>query len=93
MLGRHRGGERGERDDGGVDVHSLARTPPAQLAVHGRRAVRDAVPGTAAQFVPVRANGRQRGHALLALAFRLPARRRRVRGVRGARTQESRLAQ
>jgi len=73
VLGRHGHGGRGERHDGGVDVCPLARASPAQLAVHGRRAVRDAVSGSAAQFVPVRVPGRQRGHALLALALRLPA--------------------
>jgi len=73
VLGRHGHGGRGERHDGGVDVCPLARSPPAQLTVHGRRAVRDTVSGSAAQFVPVRVPSRQRGHALLALAFRLPA--------------------
>lgn len=90
---RHGNGGRGERHDGGVDVHPLARTPPAQLAVHGRRAVRDAVPGAAAQLVPVRVRGGQRGHALLALALGLPARRRGVRLVRGARAEGARRAQ
>lgn len=93
MPGRHSRRGRGERHDGGVDVHPLARAPPAQLAVHGRRAVRDAVPGAAAQRVPVRVQGGQRGHALLALALGLPAGRRRVRLVRRARAQVARRAQ
>lgn len=92
MFGRHDRGGRGERDDGGVDVHPLARAPPAQLAVHGRRAVRDAVPGAAAQLVPLRVQGGQRGHALLALALRLPAGRRRVRLVHRAGAEGARRA-
>lgn len=93
MPGRqdHRG--RGERHDGRVHVHPLARAPSAQLPVHGRSAVRNAVPGAAAQLVPVRVRGRQRGHALLALAFGLSARRWRVRFVRGARAPRTRRAQ
>jgi len=85
VPGRHSRGGRGKRHDGGVDVHPLARAPSAQLAVHGRRAVRDAVSGAAAQRVPVRVQGGQRGHALLALALGLSAGRRRVRLVRRAR--------
>jgi len=72
VLGRHGYGGRGERHDGGVDVRPLARAPPAQLTVHGRRAVRDPMSGSASQLVQVRVPGRQRGHALLALALRLP---------------------
>lgn len=83
----------GERHDGRVHVHPLARASPAQLAVHGRSAVRDAVPGAAAQLVPVRVRGRQRGHALLALALGLPAWRRRVRFVRGTRAPRTGRAQ
>jgi len=59
VLGRYGHGGRGERHDGGVDVRPLARAPPAQLAVHGWRAVRDAVSCSAAQFVQVRVLGRQ----------------------------------
>lgn len=93
MPGRHDRGGRGERHDGRVDVHPLARTPSAELAVHGRRTVRDPVPGAAAQLVPVRVRSGQRGHALLALALRLPARGRRVRVVRGAGAQGTGRAQ
>jgi len=84
VLGRHGHGGRGKRHDGGVDIRPLARAPPAQLTVHGRRSVRDAVSGSTTQFLPVRIRGRQRGHALLALALRLSAGRRSVWVVRGA---------
>lgn len=93
MPGRCSRGGRGERHDGGVDVHPLARPSSAQLAVHGRRTVRDAVPGAAAQHVPVHVQGGQRGHALLALALGLSAGRRRVRIVRRTGTEIARRAQ
>lgn len=89
MSGRQDRGRRGECHDGGVDVHSLARTPPAKFAIHGRRPVRDAVSGPAAQHVPVRVLGGQRGHALLALALRVPARGRRFRVVHRSRSERT----
>lgn len=93
MRGRQDHSGRGERHDGGIHVYPLARTPSAQLAIHGRRAVRDTMPGATAQLVPVRVLGRQRGYALLALALGLPAGRRRVRVVHRAGSKGTRRAQ
>lgn len=93
MPGRHGTGGRGQRHDGRIDVRPLARTPSAQLAVHGRRAVRDAVPGAAAQLVPIRVRGGQRGHTFLALAFGLSAGRRRVRVIHRAGAERARRPQ